>query len=47
LEGNPLENWQNVRRIRVRFKQGVEMQRAHRISGPSAFWQEFAGWLVK
>ena len=25
LEGNPLENWQNVRRIKVRFKQGVEM----------------------
>ena len=25
LEGSPLENWQNVRRIKVRFKQGVEM----------------------
>ena len=25
LEGSPLENWQNVRRIKLRFKQGVEM----------------------
>ena len=25
LEGSPLEDWQNVRRIKVRFKQGVEM----------------------
>ena len=26
LEGSPLENWQNVRRIKVRFKQGVEIR---------------------
>ena len=25
LEGSPLEDWHNVRRIKVRFKQGVEM----------------------
>jgi imidazolonepropionase-like amidohydrolase len=24
LEGNPLDDWRNVRRIRLRFKQGVE-----------------------
>jgi hypothetical protein len=26
LEGNPLEDWRNVRRIKLRFKQGVEVQ---------------------
>ena len=26
LEGNPLDDWRNVRRIRLRFKQGVEVQ---------------------
>src|SRR5688572_24909557 len=27
LEGNPLLDWQQVRRIRFRFKQGIEVQR--------------------
>lgn len=27
LEGNPLEDWQNVRRIKLRFKQGVLLER--------------------
>lgn len=27
LEGNPLEDWQNVRRIKLRFKQGVLVER--------------------
>jgi hypothetical protein len=26
LEGNPLEDWRNVRRITLRFKQGLEVQ---------------------
>jgi hypothetical protein len=26
LEGNPLDDWRNVRRIRLRFKQGVEVR---------------------
>jgi imidazolonepropionase-like amidohydrolase len=26
LEGNPLLDWQQVRRIRFRFKQGLEVQ---------------------
>ena len=26
LEGNPLEDWRNVRRIKLRFKQGLEVQ---------------------
>jgi imidazolonepropionase-like amidohydrolase len=25
LEGNPLDDWRNVRRIKLRFKQGVEV----------------------
>jgi imidazolonepropionase-like amidohydrolase len=25
LEGNPIDDWRNVRRIKVRFKQGVEV----------------------
>jgi imidazolonepropionase-like amidohydrolase len=25
LEGNPLDDWRNIRRIRLRFKQGVEV----------------------
>ena len=30
LEGNPLDDWRNIRRIRLRFKQGVEAQPADR-----------------
>ena len=26
LEGNPLEDWRNIRRIKLRFKQGLEVQ---------------------
>ena len=26
LEGNPLDDWRNVRRIKLRFKQGVEVR---------------------
>ena len=25
LEGNPLEDWRNIRRIKLRFKQGLEV----------------------
>jgi len=25
IEGNPLEDWRNIRRIKVRFNQGLEM----------------------
>ena len=26
LEGNPLDDWRNIRRIKLRFKQGVEVR---------------------
>jgi imidazolonepropionase-like amidohydrolase len=26
LEGNPLDDWRNVRRIKLRFKQGMEVR---------------------
>jgi hypothetical protein len=30
LEGNPLDDWRNIRRIKLRFKQGVEVQLSDR-----------------
>ena len=30
LEGNPLDDWRNIRRIKLRFKQGVEVHPSDR-----------------
>jgi imidazolonepropionase-like amidohydrolase len=30
FEGNPLDDWRNIRRIRPRFKQGVEVRPSDR-----------------